>query len=302
MPDASVTVNRGPKTVDDQPITVIDGRVPITVDGMAKQTERYVVAAEKGGGGKTTLAASLAGALAEGSTRGRRGPARRVLVIDLDPQAAITAALGVIVSGPSVYDVLVGGAEARAAIVKSLTPGIDVLPAVEDLAGGALELPRRPNWQTSLRGVLDQVQGYDDIVIDTAPGLGVLPMIGLVAGRRVLVPLPPAFGSLRLVDRLLATVERARTFNPGLAVLGLVPWMVGRRTLHRDEALAEMQKRWPDLVLTRSKDGLEGIPERVAFQDAAVEGLPITAYMPTSPAADAVRDLTKEIIARATTT
>jgi chromosome partitioning protein len=187
-----------------------------------------------------------------------------------------------------------GGTDPASAIVPSQTPGIDVLPAVEDLAGATLELPRRPNWQTSMRDVLDQMDAYHDIVIDTPPGLGVLPMIGLVAAQYVLVPLPPAFGSLRLMDRTLATVERARTFSPQLVVVGLVPWMVGRRTLHRDEALAEMH--------TRRKGGPAGIPERVAFQDAAVEGLPITAYLPTSPAAVAVRELTKEILSRASTT
>lgn len=286
MPEPSLTVNRG----------------RITVDDMNTGNKRWVVAAEKGGGGKTTLAASFAGALAEGSTRGRRGPSRRVLVIDLDPQGAVSAALGAVPSGSSVYNVLMGGTDPASAIVPSQTPGIDVLPAVEDLAGATLELPRRPNWQTSMRDVLDQMDAYHDIVIDTPPGLGVLPMIGLVAAQYVLVPLPPAFGSLRLMDRTLATVERARTFSPQLVVVGLVPWMVGRRTLHRDEALAEMQKRWPDLVLTRRKGGPAGIPERVAFQDAAVEGLPITAYLPTSPAAVAVRELTKEILSRASTT
>jgi chromosome partitioning protein len=293
MPDTA-TIDRQPNTVD---------RKSASVDAV-RTTRRYVTAAEKGGGGKSTFAVSFAGALAEGSTRTRRGPARRVLVVDLDPQGAATAALGVTPAQVTIYDVLMGRAEARDAIQPAQTPNIDVLPATEDLAGAALELPARAGWQTSLRVILDQLAGsYDDIVIDTAPGLGVLPMVGLVASEHVIVPVPPAFASIRLVDKLLATVERARTFAPDLAVLGLVPWAVGRPTLHRDEALAELVKRWPDLVLTQpnAKKPPVGIPERVAFQDAAVDGLPITAYLPSSPAAAAVRAMTKEITARATT-
>jgi chromosome partitioning protein len=276
-----------------------------TVEVMASpQTLRWVVAAEKGGAGKTTLAASLAGGLAEGSTKNRRSPARRVLAIDLDPQGALTAALGTSEHAPTIYDVLMGKATARTAIRPSLTPGLDVLPAGIDLSGAAVELPRHANWQTSLGAVLDELDStYQDIVIDTPPGLGVLTMVGLVAARHVLVPVLPAFSSIRLVDQFLATVERARKFTPQLTVLGLVPWMVSRRTLHRDEALAEMVKRWPDLVLTRTSTGAPtGIPDRVAFQDAAVQGLPITAYDPTSPPAIAVRGLIQEILTRAPST
>ena len=106
MPEPSLTVNRG----------------RITVDDMNTGNKRWVVAAEKGGGGKTTLAASFAGALAEGSTRGRRGPARRVLVIDLDPQGAVSAALGAVPSGSSVYNVLMGGTDPASTIVPSQPP------------------------------------------------------------------------------------------------------------------------------------------------------------------------------------
>jgi chromosome partitioning protein len=283
MPDTAI-IDRQPHTVDRKSASV----------GAVRTTRRYVTAAEKGGGGKSTFAVSFAGALAEGSTRTRRGPAHRVLVVDL----------GVTGGRFTIYDVLMGRAEVRDAIQPAQTPNIDVLPATEDLAGAGLELPTRAGWQTTLRVILDQFGGaYDDIVIDTPPGLGVLPMVGLVAGQYVVVPVPPAFAAVRLVDKLLATVERARTFTPDLAVLGIVPWAVGRPTLHRDEALAEMVKRWPDLVLTRpnAKRPPVGIPERVAFADAAVDGLPITAYLPSSPAAAAVRALTKEITARGPT-
>ncbi|MDA8063575.1 MAG: ParA family protein [Actinomycetota bacterium] len=257
---------------------------------------RWVVAGAKGGSGKTTLAVSVAGVLAEGSTRDRAGLGRRVLVVDLDPQAAATAALGATCpAGGGVYSVLVSGADASGAVVASRTPGIDVLPASAALAGAALELPRRDGWQVRLRDVLDGLGGaWDDVVIDTPPGLGVLSMVGLVAARWALVPTPPEWASVRLVDETLATVERARSIaGSDLAVLGVVAWRVGRRTLHRDEALGALSARWSQLLL----DG--AIPERVAYAEASLDGLPVTAYLPASPAAAAVRDLTKEILTRA---
>lgn len=247
---------------------------------------RIVLTAHKGGVGKTTAAVNLAAACAEFGNR--------TLLVDVDPQGAATAALGLNPGQPSLYDVLMGDAKADEAIVASAIPNLDVLPADLDLAGADITLPRLPGWQTRLREALAAADSaYDLVVLDSPPGLGVLPFAALVAGDAVLIAATPAFLTLRALDHVLDTVNQAQAFTPGLRTLGIVPSIVGTRTLHRDEALAELEKRWPGLRLPP-------LPRRVALEDAAAAGQPITAYAPTSSSAAAVRTLAQEVLDRVT--
>ena len=245
---------------------------------------RLVACAHKGGVGKTTLAINLAGALAE------RG--KRTLLVDVDPQGAATAAAGLGPSEPSLYDVLMGGVAARDAIVASGVANLDVLPADLDLAGAEIGLPRLPGWQTRLREALADVDGtYDVVILDSAPGLGVLPFAALVAGDQVLIAATPAFLTLRALGHVVETTAQAQEFHPGVRVLGIVPSIVGGRTLHRDEALAEIDKRWPGWTLP-------ALARRVVLEDAAAAGQPVTTYAPKSSSAAAVRLLAEEVLAR----
>ena len=248
---------------------------------------RIVLTAHKGGVGKTTAAVNLAAACAE--------LGKRTLLVDVDPQGAATAALGVVPAQPSLYDVVMGDAEAADAIVASPTPNVEVLPADLDLAGADITLPRLPQWQTRLRDALaDAGATYDLVVLDSAPGLGVLPFAALVAADRVLIAATPAYLTLRALGHVFDTVTQAQAFTPRLRTLGIVPSIVGSRTLHRDEALAELDKRWPGLRLPP-------LPRRVALEDAAAAGQPITTYAPRSSSAAAVRTLAEEVLDRATT-
>jgi len=124
----------------------------------AKQLCRLVVSAHKGGVGKTTLAVNLAAALAE---------THRVttLLVDVDPQGAATAGLGLEPSGPGLYDVLMGEVPAIEAIVATDAANLDVLPANLDLAGAEIALPQRPGWQTRLREVLRSADDRSDLMI-----------------------------------------------------------------------------------------------------------------------------------------
>ncbi len=247
---------------------------------------RLVVSAHKGGVGKTTVAANLAAALA--------ATGKRTLLVDVDPQGAATAAVGLSASQPSLYDVLIGEAPAGEAIVASGLDNLDVLPADLDLAGAEIGLPRLADWQTRLRDALAGIDSvYDVVVFDSAPGLGVLPFTALVAGDRVLIAATPAYMTLRALGHVVDTVAQAREFTPGLRVVGIVPSIVGSRTLHRDEALAEIEKRWPGWTLGP-------LARRVVLEDAAAAGQPITTYAPRSASASAVRSLSQEVLDRAT--
>lgn len=247
---------------------------------------RIVLTAHKGGVGKTTAAVNLAAACAE--------LGKRTLVVDVDPQGAASAALGAAPGQPSLYDVVMGDAKADEAIVASAIPNLDVLPADLDLAGADITLPRLPQWQTRLREALAGADSaYDLVVLDSPPGLGVLPFAALVAGDVVLIAATPAFLTLRALGHVVDTVTQAQAFTPGLRAVGIIPSIVGTRTLHRDEALAELDKRWPGLRLPP-------LPRRVAFEDAAAAGQPITTYAPKSSSAAAVRTLAQEVLDRAT--
>lgn len=242
-------------------------------------------AAHKGGAGKTTLTASVAGALVEGG--------RRVLAVDCDPQGALGAVLGVDgTEGPTLYEVLTGRAAAADAVVASSVEGLDLIASDRHLAGADLELPRRAGWQRALRERLTGLEGYDVVLLDTAPGLGVLPFVALVAARAVLVACPPDFLALRALPQLLATVDDAVKIAGALPVVGIVPTMTEHRTRHEAEVLDELRRGYRRLLLSE-------LPRRVAFRDAGVAGEPVTAWSPRSDAADAARRLAKEVLRHA---
>ncbi len=246
---------------------------------------RIVVTAHKGGVGKTTAAVNLAAAFAEAG--------QRTLLVDVDPQGDAGAGLGLPPSKPSLYDVLVGTAHARDAIVTSGLDNLDVLPADLDLAGAELALPRLSGWQTRLRGALAAVDGsYDVVILDSAPGLGVLPFAALVAGDRVVIAAAPSYYTLRALGNVVDSTTQAQEFTPGLRIVGIVPSIVGPRTLHRDEALAEIERRWPGWTLP-------GLARRVVLEDAAAAGQPVITYAPRSSSAAAVRILAQEVLTRA---
>lgn len=254
-----------------------------------RQARRFVVTSHKGGAGKTTAAVNIAAAFAE--------LGHRTLLVDVDPQGAAGASLGL--GDPpasfqaSLYDVILGDVDAAEAIVTTGVENLDLLGADVDLAGAELGLPALPDWQTRLRSALASTDGtYDIVVLDSAPGLGVLPFAALVAADSVLITATPKYLTIRALRHVINTAAQAKAFNPQLEVLGIVPSIVGRRTLQRDEALAELDKRWPGWTLPP-------LAERVILEEAATAGQPITTYAPRSSSATAVRALAKEVLSRA---
>lgn len=238
-----------------------------------------MVAAHKGGSGKTTVAVNLAGALAAN--------ARRVLVVDADPQAAAAAALGVRPHKPTLYEALRGQAGVREAVAATDTPGLVLLPSDLDLAGAEVELPRDPGWQDALAVLLAPLQSICDVaIIDTPPGLGVLSFTALRAASAALVVCPLEFLAYRSLPHLRETTDRA-----GVPLLGIVPTFGTSTTRHAREVADAMAEDYPGLILP-------AIPRRIALQDAAVAGQPITAYQPSSDAAAAFSRLAQEVLAR----
>lgn len=244
--------------------------------------ERISVAGHKGGAGKTTVAVNLAGALVAAG--------RRVLLVDVDPQGAAGASLGLVPAKPTVYEVLAGQVPVGEAARPSGIDGLDVLPADLDLAGSEVELPRQVGWQTALRDRLADENGrYDVAVIDTPPGLGVLPYLALVAADRVLVVCPPDFLGIRALPTVMEAASRA-----GVELIGIVPNAVEHRTRHEADALEILREHHGAVVLSE-------IPRRVVVRDAAAAGRPVCQYAPSSEVAAAFGRLAIEVNGALTT-
>lgn len=241
--------------------------------------ERLVIAAHKGGSGKTTVAVNLAASLAN--------LGMRVLLVDTDPQGACAGALGVEVAKPTIYEVLTGQVQRQEAITGTHVAGLSLLPSDLDLAGAEVELPKVEGWQLSLRRILGSLETVCDIaIIDTPPGLGVLSYSALNAATGVLVTCPPEFMALRALPHLQEMTERA-----GVPLIGIIPSMATTTTRHAREVMDQLSEDYGDVLLT-------SIPRRVALQDAAIAGSPITSFDPGSEVAERFVSLAREVLVR----
>lgn len=237
------------------------------------------VANQKGGVAKTTTVHSLGAALAE------RG--RSVLLVDLDPQACLTYSAGIdpdTLEG-SLHEVLLGRTPARDVTVAA--DGLDVLPATIDLAGAEVHLLTRPGREHALDRALAPVrEGYDVVLIDCPPSLGVLTINGLTAAQRVLIPLQCETLSHRGVGQLLETIADVRAFtNAGLEVEGVVATMYDPRTRLAHQTLAAVREAYGLAVLEPP------VPKSVRVAEAPGRGCSVLRHAPRSPSAEAYRAL-----------
>src|SRR5918999_3990310 len=231
---------------------------------------------QKGGVAKTTTALSIAAALAEME--------RRVLAVDMDPQGALTYSMGV---DPDTLDETVNDVLIRKLPIEKvlISREVDLVPANIDLAGAEAVLLAKTGREYALQRALRDVdRGYDYILIDCPPSLGILTINGLTAANEIVVPLQCEALSHRGVGQLLETLQDIRHFtNPNLAITGVLPTMFDGRSQHAREVLADVGRRYQgrvlDLVIRKS----------IRFAEAAQAGRSILAYAPTHPGADAYR-------------
>ena len=243
---------------------------------------------QKGGVGKTTTTINLGAAFAEYG--------RRVLAIDFDPQGALTAGLGVQSHDQAtIYDLMIGAVkDAHDVIVPTRVENLDVMPANIDLSAAEVHLVNEVAREQILARILRQVSDeYDVVLIDCQPSLGLLTVNALTAAHGVLIPLECEFFALRGVALLVETIEKVRDrLNPAITLDGILPTMFDSRTLHSREVLERVVEAFDDQVLETV------IGRTVKFPDASVAGTPITKFAPEHPAAQANRQLARELIAR----
>ena len=246
------------------------------------------LANQKGGVGKTTTTISLAGALAEYG--------RTVLLVDFDPQGALSAGMGIKSHDvPTIYDLMIGREkDVRQAIQPSNVKGIHVIAANIDLSAAEVHLVNEVAREHILSNILKPVAAdYDVVFIDCQPSLGLLTVNALTASHGVLIPLEAEYFALRGVALLIDTIDKVRDrLNPALQLDGIIATMYDARTLHAKEVLERVVDAFGDKVLDTV------IGRTVKFPDASVAAMPITEFAPQHASANTYRQLARELISR----
>ncbi len=249
-------------------------------------TTTLAIANQKGGVAKTTTVASLGAALAELGAR--------VLLVDLDPQACLTFSLGIDPEDLelSVHQVLTKGTDPREVVLET-EDGVDLLPATIELARAEADLLTRTGREHVLKMALEEVDGYDWVLLDCPPSLGVLTVAALTAADAVLVPLQCETLSHRGVGQLLDTVHDVRRFtNRRLKVWGVLPTLYDGRTNHARAVL-------DNIAQTYELDVLEPpIPKSIRFAEAPAAGRSILSTTRGHRGADAYREVAKNLLPR----
>src|SRR5438128_3618587 len=251
-------------------------------------TRVVALANQKGGVGKTTTAINLGASLAACE--------RKVLLIDLDPQANATSGIGLPKNeAQSMYSVLLDGMSIRSVIRPSDLPTLYVAPSSVDLVGAEVELSNADDRQFKLRRAIEPITAeYDYVLIDSPPSLGLLTVNGLTAADSVLVPMQCEYFAMEGVSQLLNTIERVReSLNPKLEIEGIALTMSDDRMNLARHVAEEVRSHFGDQVYKTVS------PRNVRLGEAPSFGKPIILYDIRSRGSEAYVTLAKEFIRRA---
>ncbi len=242
----------------------------------------------KGGVGKTTSTINLGAALAEFG--------RKVLLVDLDPQGALSVGLGVAPDemDRTIYHALMEpGVRIADVLVKTNVDGLDLIPSSQSLSAAEFQLVNEVGREQVLKLALKPVRDeYDFILIDCQPSLGLLTMNALTAAQGVIVPVECEYFSLRGLAMVVDTIDKIiDRVNPDLSITGILATMYDPRTLHSKDVFARLVQNFGDTVFQTA------ITRTVRFPETTVAGVPITAWAPLSQGANAYRNLAKEVVA-----
>lgn len=221
---------------------------------------------QKGGVSKTTSTLCLGGLLAESS---------KVLLIDLDPQGNLTTGLGVVVEDDQLtsYEVITEQCSTTEAIVNTNFDNLDILPADIMLAKGETEiLGTVGNFYLLKEQVEPVLNGYDHILIDCPPSLGLLTLNALAIADQILIPVQCQFFALKGLAALLDTIESVKKrLNPEIDILGILPTMFEQTVMSRD-VIASLEKRFNKSIV------FPAVPKSIRFAEANLAGEPIHIY------------------------
>jgi chromosome partitioning protein len=261
----------------------------------ARPTRVIALMNQKGGVGKTTTTVSLAAAIA------RQG--RPTLVVDLDPQAHATLALGVEAPERSVYDVLIDPTMDPMDAIATTRDTLHVLPSQTDLAAAEIELASEPDRQGRLRNALERLGSrYEFVLIDCPPSLGLLTLNGLAAAREVIIPMQAHFLALQGVGKLLETVRLVgKAVNPRLRVTGVVLCMHDPSSTHTREVVADLEQfleagREQDTPWRYARVFKPAVRRNIKLAECPSFGQTIFEYAPNAPGAEDYAALAKVLV------